>query len=328
MKQLLFRKNKPTFLVIIFFIYSSVVGQSPPVISVVGTSIICQQTNSDTFPIVQSISITDPDDTQLLAVIVQISQNYDVVNDSLALTGTNPLTITDTWDEVTGALRLEGPAVFADFETAISNVVFSSTSTILSAQTREIKITLIEENFLELTGHYYELVAATDITWTDARDNAASMSLYGVTGYLVTFTTPEEFAFIGDIAAAAGVVVAWMGATDEAVEEEWRWVTGPEAGTQFWQGGVIGSTTPPYNYAQWSPNLQPSQSFPDYDYAGFNSAVWGAGDNGGNGGFVDHYMVEYGDINSFPTILTSFTMVGCHRKVISNRHITVKQKNN
>ena len=32
----------------------------------------------------------------------------------------------------------------------------------------------------------------------------------------------------------------WIGGNDTAEEGKWEWVTGPEAGTQFWQGGVAG----------------------------------------------------------------------------------------
>ncbi|MFK7836307.1 MAG: VCBS domain-containing protein [Sulfitobacter sp.] len=82
-------------------------------------------------------------------------------------------------------------------------------------------------------GHYYQFVPSNDFTWTEARADAA---LKG--GYLGTITSAGEQAFVQGL---AGGSVAFLGASDAAVEGEWRWVEGPETGQQFWQGDLNGS---------------------------------------------------------------------------------------
>src|SRR5690606_16060203 len=110
-----------------------------------------------------------------------------------------------------------------------------------------------------------EYVPAVGITWTAARDAAATRKFYGLQGYLATLTIADEAALLGKQSSGAG----WIGASDAAVEGQWRWVTGPEANTQFWNGAAGGSTTPPFNYANWN-NGEPNDSEGE-DYAHINA---------------------------------------------------------
>ena len=114
---------------------------------------------------------------------------------------------------------------------------------------------------------YYEYVAGA-ISWTGAETAAQARTVNGANGYLVTITSAAENTFLTTYVLAPN---AWIGASDAAVEGEWRWVTGPEAGTQFWQGGPAGAggtTTPPFNYASWRSN-QPD-NFNNEDYGSTN----------------------------------------------------------
>lgn len=77
-------------------------------------------------------------------------------------------------------------------------------------------------------GHFYSFVPLPS-TWSDAVLAATTFTDgAGRVGYLATITSDAEHdavaALVGD---AYGV---WAGATDAAVEGEWRWATGPEAG--------------------------------------------------------------------------------------------------
>jgi hypothetical protein len=82
--------------------------------------------------------------------------------------------------------------------------------------------------------HIYEIVT-TSLFWVDARDAAAAKSIAGVQGHLVTITGASEDAFVASALTGFRVTEYWFGASDAAVEGVWRWVVGPESGTQFWQ---------------------------------------------------------------------------------------------
>ena len=146
-----------------------------------------------------------------------------------------------------------------------------------------------------LTNSYYEYVPFRNVNWNTARAAAKTRTLNGATGYLTNITTSVENEFIESYVGAGDI---WIGASDAAVEGEWRWVDGPEAGIQFWQGGRPvdgGFATEPFNYARWNVN-QP-------DNAG--NEDWGStnGPRGSRGfwndlplngaGLISGYLVEY-----------------------------------
>jgi PEP-CTERM motif len=100
-------------------------------------------------------------------------------------------------------------------------------------------------------GHYYELITSAGVAWTTARDGAAASTFLAMGGYLATITSASEENFVeGLLPNAPDLNNYYLGGSDSAVEGVWRWVTGPEAGTQFWQGGKTGS---PVNgaYEDW-----------------------------------------------------------------------------
>lgn len=103
----------------------------------------------------------------------------------------------------------------------------------------------------ETTGetHYYAFVLeAGDLVWSAAAAAAAQTG-----GYLATVTSQGEQDLL---AGLKGGSYAWLGGSDAAVEGEWRWETGPEAGSQFWQGDETG-TAIPGAYENWN-SIEPN----------------------------------------------------------------------
>lgn len=155
------------------------------------------------------------------------------------------------------------------------------------------------QEFYEGTGHFYDFVSGS-LSWTEAEAAASALSFGGQPGYLATITSAGENQFLSDTFGTGFAQSAWIGANDAAVEDEWRWVTGPEAGTQFWQGDQAGMTTPPFDYANWG-TTEPND-FNNEDYAVFAlgnliasipQGFWGDANVNGTGASVVGYLVEF-----------------------------------
>ncbi|SNZ02007.1 proprotein convertase P-domain-containing protein [Flagellimonas pacifica] len=272
-------------------------ADQPPVLTVTGDQIYCPGTAQ---AIVETVSLTDPDDTTTDAVYIQISSGYINGEDILNLTGTHP-NITASWDAVEGELTLQGPTTFTEFEAAILAVEYSSSAGSPTG-TRQFSITPGTANFLPPTGHYYEFIAHPGITWTDARDAAALRTYFGLQGYLATLTSQPEADFSGSQAQGVG----WIGGSDATTEGVWNWVTGPEAGTNFWNGGVGGSTP---NFAFWNSGEPNNAGNEDYAHITDPSVTtspgsWNDLPNAGGGGAYapQGYIVEYGGTTGDPVL--------------------------
>ena len=94
----------------------------------------------------------------------------------------------------------------------------------------------------------YDLIDhGANLTWAEAKAAAdaanAADPFHWV--YLATVTSEAEHNLTAHFVVQAGVN-AWLGASDSAVEGEWRWTEGPEGqeaggqGLQFWQGFASG----------------------------------------------------------------------------------------
>ena len=107
------------------------------------------------------------------------------------------------------------------------------------------------------TNNFY--TQTTDfVNWNQASANAAQAGLDGVpelTGHLATITSQAENDFVFGLLTSS----SWLGGSDDAVENEWRWVEGPEAGEQFWQG-LAGGSAVNGAYTNWAAG-EPNQFF-------------------------------------------------------------------
>lgn len=297
--------NKKIFTCILLFSSFIYAQNVAPVLSATGNQIYCPQSS---LPIVTSMSIIDPDDVGIEAMYIQISSGYVLGQDLLTLTGVHP-TITSSWNAIQGKLTLSGVSgnpTYVAFIAAIEAVVFSTSSPTPSGQ-RIFSITVGQANYLESTDHYYQYVPNIGITWITAKNAAAASTYYGLQGYLATITSLDEVQISGIQAAGAG----WIGGTDEDVEGVWKWATGPEIGTVFWNGSVSGSTP---NFAFWNTNEPNNQGNEDYAHVTApgvgQPGSWNDLDIDGepNGAYQPKgYIVEYGGMPGDPVLQISTT---------------------
>ncbi|MGC6285918.1 MAG: hypothetical protein ACON4X_09725, partial [Polaribacter sp.] len=279
---------------------------SAPVVTASGNQIFCPGTP---LPIVESFSITDSDDTGVEAFFIQISSGYQQGFDALLLSGSHPSIIT-SFDPDLGRLVLlpttsGGEILLSDLTNAIEDVVFTTTATTIEKE-KEFSLTVSDANYLPYNDHFYEFIDVPGITWTQAKIEAENRFYYGRQGYLATFTSQIEADFAGKQVTGTG----WIGGSDEAQEGVWRWMTGPEAGTIFWSGGVNGFSQ---NFAFWNTNEPNNQGNEDYAHITDPSigieGSWNDLPNEGGGGayFPRGYIVEYGEPGDPPLQIAAST---------------------
>src|SRR5205085_2589938 len=76
---------------------------------------------------------------------------------------------------------------------------------------------------LKFGGHEYALITDEEVTWHVAKRICEEMG-----GHLVTLDNAEEEMAVRALCQKAGRSI-WIGASDEEVEGQWRWVTGGSA---------------------------------------------------------------------------------------------------
>ncbi len=279
-------------------------SSDPPVINTSGDQPYCPLTQLN---IATDFDIADADNTDIEAVYIQISSGYVLGQDFLSLNGTHP-NITSSWSASEGKLILRGitsvSVDYWDIINATRDVIFESTSPTVSGE-KFFSFTIGDANYLPSNGHYYEYVSSIGITWSDAKEAAEVRTYFGLQGYLATLTFAEEAQLAGKQAAGTG----WIGGSDAITEGVWKWVTGPEDGTTFWNGLASGSTP---NYAFW--NSSEPNNLGNEDYAHItapNDGIFGSWNDLSNTGASSGdyqpkgYIVEYGGMPGDPEIYIS-----------------------
>ena len=296
--------------ILLFLNTSNFFGQTndPPAVTAVGNQIYCPQSQQR---IVTFFDIVDTDDTTIDAFYIQISSGYVSNEDRLALIGNHP-NIESIWNPDEAKLTLTGlsggSASYTDIIAAVYDVVFSSA--IINASAKTFSLTVGSANYLVSTDHYYEFVAANVITWTNAKTAAEARTYFGLQGYLATLASADEAQIAGELAPGTG----WIGASDQGSEGVWKWMTGPEAGSPFWNGNENGSIAAGM-YANWNSG-EPNNYDNNEDYAHIKddavqglAGSWNDLPNNTTGQPSNYqakgYVVEYGGMPGDPTLTIS-----------------------
>ena len=148
-------------------------------------------------------------------------------------------------------------------------------------------------------GHYYRLVQE-GVSFAEAKTRASNLTFdgtpSGTPGYLATITSAGENDFLFTVMGGSGQN-AWIGGSDEETEGDWKWITGPEAGTSFFSG-VWGNGGPVNGeFSGWNPG-EPNQFFGEdpvmqEDYAEvYGSGYWN--DIPSEPGRNNYFVVEWG----------------------------------
>lgn len=273
----------------------------PPSITAEGNQVYCLGENIN---ICTNLTIEDPDDTGIEAMYVQISSGYRRFEDKLTLDGSHP-NIRTEWNNITGKLKLSssttGEVSYTDFIAAILDIQYSSSNN-KATGTREFSITIGDANYLPSTEHFYEYVPDLGVTWSSAKTKAENRTYFGLKGYLITISSFEEKQLSSEQTEGTG----WIGGSDVQTEGVWKWMTGPEAGTVFWNGLWTGSSP---NYSFW--NTEEPNNAGDEDYAHITdpnlgiSGSWNDLSNTGASSGVYQpkgYIVEYGGMPGDPVL--------------------------
>ncbi|MGB3309797.1 MAG: DUF4347 domain-containing protein [Nodosilinea sp.] len=269
----------------------------PPVLTLPTAGIALDDGNSTV--VSADLTLADADGGTIDGAKVSIGTGFKAGEDALGIlgqTGSSGTVEGLGWDynSSTGILTLTGSASAETYQTALRQVTFNSLSdSPTTAGARDVQFSIGSQLANPDNGHFYEFVTDPGITWTSAKTAAEGRSFFGLQGYLVTVTSTAENAFVASKLNGLG----WLGASDATVEGDWRWMTGPEAGQQFWSGlstgGPVGGNF--NNWASGEPN-----NAGDEDYGHFLSG--GDWNDYANATTVNGYVVEYGGMPGDPVL--------------------------
>lgn len=182
----------------------------------------------------------------------------------------------------------------ANLNTALSSLTYTRSST--GSDTLEVALVNSNQIYFDTNGHVYQYVASS-LDWNAAKTAAEALTAYGATGYLVTITSAAENNFVK--ARLSGD--AWIGASDSGTEGTWKWVTGPEAGTTFWQGLDNGATVGG-NYASWGGGEPNNSGNEDCGEEYVASGTWN--DLPCSGTSISGYVAEFGSDSNPVTVVS------------------------
>ena len=196
-----------------------------------------------------------------------------------------------TFDGATSGSTINFSGTVANINAALATLRYSRAST--GTDTLEVSLVNKGEIFFTQNNHLYKFISGS-FNWSAARTAAENQTAYGATGYLVTITSNEENEFVSDRLTGDG----WIGASDSETEGTWKWVTGPEAGTAFWQGTAGGSAVSG-RFEAWAGGEPNQAGEEDCAETYVSSGTWNDFPCGASLG----YVVEFGADGNMPTVV-------------------------
>ena len=106
-----------------------------PTINTAGTTLSYEE-GDGAVPVDGTLTLTDPDSTQIQGATVQITGNHVQSEDDLAFADTAD--ITGAYDDATGKLTLSGTDSVADYQTALASVTYENSSSTPTVSTRTV----------------------------------------------------------------------------------------------------------------------------------------------------------------------------------------------
>ena len=241
--------------------------------------------------------------TALVGATVSISSNFVTGQDVLGIDGVSSGTdgsISYSYNSTSGVLTLTGATTAAYYQLTLRKLTYTNTNASPNATARVVTLSLNAALPFSGNGHYYEYISGTE-SWTDAQTHAAEKTYFGLQGYLATMTSDAENTFCTSKIGAAG---AWLGGNAVVGDGSiWKWVTGPETGTQFWSGVNTGSAVAG-QYANWHSG-EPNSGLHGEDYVEIFPSANGQWNNLGNTStptYINGYIVEYGGMAGDPVL--------------------------
>ena len=236
---------------------------------------------------VPNIVVTSDTNIQSGSLVV----NNLPVDASISYTNVSGLSV--SYNSSKGLYTVTGSGTASQYQTLFRSFQLTTGNTTASNVTLSFTINTGSGNasYFADTGHYYEFVSFSG-DWLSAKAHAEARYYNERQGYLATITSAAENDFIAQKVSSNG----WIGASDASVEGTWKWVTGPEAGTTFWQGQYNGSAINGM-YSNWSSN-EPNNWGGNEDAVEFIASTKKWNDLPHSGTNRNGYIIEYGGLNT------------------------------